>query len=111
MPKLLISVRDWNTEAFARTLKNELEHLPAGTLPLDKGVAQGGMVDDSNVTATILHTDEDEHTIQAKVGIFFTEIVINCGCGDVPMETNVYCVLQISIDKTTGQAEFEVLQD
>jgi hypothetical protein len=111
MPRLINSLRDWNTNTFTRTLKNELEHIQAGTLPLDKGVAQGGYVDDSNVTATVLHTDEDVHTIQAKVGIFFTEIVINCGCGDTPMETNAYCVLQVSIDKTTGQAEFEVLQD
>ena len=111
MQKLLNSLHAWQSEAFNETLKNELEQLEPGVLPLDKAVSQGGYVDDSHITATVLHADEDEHAIQARVGIFFTEIVINCGCGDDPMETNAYCVMQIRIDKTTGQAEFEVLQD
>jgi len=111
MPRLINSLRDWNSNTFTRTLKNELEHMQAGTLPLDKGVAQGGYVDDSNITATILSFSDNETIIQANVGIFFTEIVVNCGCGDDPMPTNAYCMLQVSIDKTTGHAEFEVLPD
>lgn len=111
MPKLLNSLHAWGSDSFFQTLKNELEQLEPGVLPLNKAVLQGGYVDDSRITATVLHANEDEHAIQARVGIFFTEIVINCGCGDDPMETNAYCLLQISIDKTTGQAEFEVLHD
>jgi len=111
MPRLLNSLRAWNLDTFAQTLKDELEHLQAGTLPLDKGVAQGGFVDDNDISATILNFSDNEAAIQANVGIFFTEIVINCGCGDDPFETNAYCEMHISIDKTTGQAEFEVLQD
>lgn len=111
MPEFLNSLRAWNTNSFTQTLKNELEHLPANTLPLEKGVAQGGLVDDSNITATVLNYSDNEATIQANVGIFFTEIVINCGCGDDPFETNAYCEMHISIDKTTGLTEFEVLQD
>jgi len=111
MPELLNSLKAWNTNNFAQTLKAEIEHLPAGILHLEKGVAQGGLVDDSNITTTILNFSDNEATIQANVGIFFTEIVINCGCGDDPFETNAYCEMHISIDKTTGQAEFEVLQD
>ena len=111
MPKLLNSLHVWRSESFIQTLKNELEQLESGVLPLDKAVLQGGYVDDSHITATVLHADEDEQAIQARVGIFFTEIVINCGCGDDPMETNAYCVLQIRIDKTTGQTYFEVVED
>jgi len=109
MPKLANSLHDWNTDVFSRTLKHELEHLPAGTLPLEKGVAQAGMVDDSNITATILNFSDNDKMIQAKVGIFFTEIVINCGCGDDPMPTNAYCEMRITIDKTTAKTEFNIL--
>jgi hypothetical protein len=111
MPELLNSLRDWNTHAFRLTLKSELEHLPSGTLPLDKGVAQGGFVDDNNISATILSVTDTEAEIKARVGIFFTEIVINCGCGDHPMPTNAYCEMQLNIDKTTAQTEFKLLQN
>jgi hypothetical protein len=111
MPEFLNSLHTWQTESFSKTLKKELEQLEPGVLPLDKAVVQGGYVDDSHITATILHADEDEQAIHARAGIFFTEIVINCGCGDDPMETNAYCQMRIHINKTTGQAEFEVTQD
>ena len=109
MPELVNSLRDWNTDAFSRTLKHELEHLPSGSLPLERGVSQGGMVDDSNLAATVLSFNENAAVIQAKAGIFFTEIMINCGCGDDPMPTNAYCEIQISIDKATAGTRFDIL--
>ena len=109
MPKLANSLHDWNTDVFSRTLKHELEHLPSGSLPLERGVSQGGMIDDSNIAATVLSFNENETIIQAKAGIFFTEIMINCGCGDDPMPTNAYCEIQISIDKATAETQFDIL--
>ena len=88
----------------------ELEQLASGSLPLEKAVTQGGYVDDSHITATVLHADADAGAIHARAGIFFTEIVINCGCGDDPMETNAYCEMRIRVDKTTGQADFELVK-
>lgn len=111
MITLLNSLHAWQSASFLQILKAELEQLAPGSLPLDKAVNQGGYVDDSHITATILSTEESAQTIHARAGIFFTEIVINCGCGDDPMETNTYCELRISIDKTSGQADFAVLQD
>lgn len=111
MIKLLNALGTWQSASFPQTLKTELEQLEPGSLPLNKAVTQGGYVDDSHITATILSAKESVQTIHARAGIFFTEIVINCGCGDDPMETNAYCELQISIDKTSGQAEFAVLDD
>ena len=111
MPELPHSLSAWNSPAFAQTLKSELEHLLPGTLPLDKGVTQGGMVDDSEITATIINFHDSATLIQAKVGIFFTEIVINCGCGDDPMPTNAYCEMQVLIDKTHAATEFKIIQD
>ena len=111
MPELYNSLQAWRSNNFVQALKEELEHLPPGTLPLDKGVTQGGLVDDSNITATILNYTDNETSIEANVGIFFTEIVINCGCGDDPFETNAYCEIHIVINKTTRQSEFMSAQD
>jgi hypothetical protein len=101
-------VRTWNSAAFPGALKADVEHLPSGTLPLAEGTTQGGYVDDSKITATVLSTTEDARDIVAHLGIFFIEIVVNCGCGDDPMEQNAYCEMDVRIDKATGAAEFSV---
>lgn len=111
MPKLINSLRDWKSASFTQTLKNEISSLGSGTLPLGKGISQGGYVDDSNLATTVLHVADDERAIHARVGIFFTEIVGSCGCGAEPMPQNAYCEMRISIDKTSAEAEFEVIPD
>ena len=111
MTKFTNSLRDWKSGSFTQTLKSEIENLKTGSLPLNKGVFQGGYIDDSNLAITVLSFTDDEKSIQAKVGIFFTEIVACCGCGDEPMEQNAYCKMRISIDKTTAEAEFAVTPD
>ena len=54
---------------------------------------------------------EFDDMIEGSVGVFFTEIVINCGCGDEPMPTNAYCELQLSIDKNTVAVRFAIVTD
>ncbi len=107
-PELHKTVHAWGSDSFFQILKEELEQLDTGVLPLQQGVTQGGFVGEHLITATILHADDDAQTIHAKAGIFFTEIVINCGCGADPMEANAYCELRIRIDKTSARAEFEI---
>lgn len=102
--KLPGSMRDWKSDAFSRTLKRELEDLGSGELPLDQATTQGGYVDDSDITATILGVVEQDAAIVARVGIFFTEIVINCGCGADPMPVTAYCELQVAIDTIDAAA-------
>ena len=109
MFKLPNTLRDWNSVTFNQTLKAELESLPVGSLPLAKGTSEGGYVDDSNLSVTVLQTHDDEQYIQAKLGIFFTEIMICCGCGDDPTPKNAYCEMQVQIDKSTADAHFTVL--
>lgn len=109
MPKLPDSARAWPLDSFAQTLKREIEHLPPGTLPLDKGVSQGGHVDDSRITAIFLRAKDDASAIQAEVGIFFGEIVAGCSCGDDPQTQNAYCEVRVRIEKSTGEAVFNVI--
>ena len=110
MSKLLDALQQSQPGLLEKTLKHELENLPAGTLPLEKGTSRGGFVDDSDISVTVITVKQAENSMQAKVGVFFTEIIVGCGCGDDPMPENAYCEMLISIDRTTFAAKFEVIQ-
>lgn len=109
MIQLPTSSRVWSEESFARTLKQELENLPQGSLPLARATTQGGYVDDANICCSILSFESRGTTIRAKVGVFFTEIVIGCGCGDDPFEQNAYCEMMVEIDKHTASANTRII--
>lgn len=106
MTKLFNSLSDWGSESFKKTLKQELESLEDGVLPLDNAICQGGKADGSNIAALINSTTETNTEVQVKVGIFFDEIIAGCNCGDDPMAENTYCDLLVSINKTTAEASF-----
>ena len=110
MLKFPVAVSSWASDSFKQTLKSEIESLKTGSLPLQNGISQGGYVDDSNITATILSASDDHSVIRAKVGIFFTEIVGGCNCNDDPVEINAYCEIIINIDKATANADIDALQ-
>jgi len=103
------SVEDFHSTDFQATLKQQIKSLPSGSLPLEKGMAQGGYVDDSDIEVTILSSDETVELITVKLGVFFTEIVINCGCGDDPMSINAYCDMQMFINKKSYTATFSII--
>lgn len=109
MPKLTESLQQWPSADFNTTFKRELENLAAGTLPLDTATLQCGMVDDSDISVTIISTDQDETCIRAKVAVFFTEIVAGCVCGDEPTAENAHCEMLIRIDKSSAEVEFELI--
>jgi hypothetical protein len=111
MAKFLNAVRDWNTDAFAQSLKREVANLGKGVLPLDKGVAYGGTVDDSDLTVSVLHSRDDGTALEARVGVFFTEVIGGCSCGDDPTPLPAYCELRIRIDKATAEAAIALMPD
>lgn len=94
--------------ACATALKEELTALPTGSLPLDEGTSQGGYVDDRGVVVTVLRVCGDAAAVQARIGVFFTEIIASCGCGDEPQATNAYCELEVRIDRQTAAAVFTI---
>ncbi len=108
MTQLTHSLKNWGSEDFKKTLKQELEALEDGTLPLDQAICQGGKADGSKISALINSATEKDTTIQVKVGVFFDEIIAGCNCGDDPMSENTYCDLMVSIDKTTAEAHFAI---
>ena len=106
MSKLIKALNSWGTDEFSRTLKQEIETLESGILPLELAICQGGQVDDSDISALINRITENETTILVKVGIFFHEIIAGCNCGDDPMAENTYCEILVSIDKITADTDF-----
>jgi len=111
MPALTQSLMAWNTDGFSSTLKRELEALGPKHLPLGQGTSQGGYIGEENISVSANRFMESNDMIEGSVAVFFTEIVINCGCGDEPMPTNAYCELQLSINKNTATASFAVITD
>jgi hypothetical protein len=91
-------------DGAARAIKRWIESLEPGVLPLGRCAVRGGLVDDSAVTATVISVVEGEGLIEARVGVFFMEVVGGCSCGDDPAAENAYCELRLSIDRQTGEA-------
>jgi hypothetical protein len=111
MPRFPRTLLADGVEACKTALKSELESLDRGTLPLASGTRQGGLIDDSRISATILEIHDGTDCLQARVGVFFTEIVGGCSCGDEPVSGPAYCSLSISIDTKTAEARFDPLPE
>jgi len=111
MPKLLDVLQQWPSGAFNAALKQRLEALPAGSLPLEHGVTRCGIVDDSHISVTVINTRQLENGVEARIGIFFTEIVAGCVCGEDPTAENAYLELLVTIDQITGDTQFEPIPE
>jgi len=111
MPKFIDAVRDWPTDTFALSLKRELMALGSGVLPLGKGVAYGGVVDDSNLAVSILRSTDAGSAIVVRVGVFFTEVIAGCNCDEDPLSIPAYCELHINIDKLSAEADMTLVPD
>ena len=103
------AVATWNKQSFKKVLKNELEALPSGSLPLALATTQGGLVDDSDISVSVISSKEVEGAITVKVGVFFYEVISGCNCDDDPEAFNTRCELEVSIDKETAIATFELI--
>jgi hypothetical protein len=102
------------TPAFLETLKQEVEDLGAGHLPLQQGLSTGSYAIDDGLQAMILSVSEGPTTIQVRVGLFYSGIIAGCSCADDPTpvdEVTEYCEVQLSIDKATGETTVAPLSD
>ncbi len=110
-PRFAGALLDWGTPRFDQTLKNEIEALEVACLPLSRGTGSGGRIDGSDLAVTVISARENGLTVQARVGVFFTEIVGGCSCGDEPFSQPAYCMLQVTIEKQTACAGFELIDE
>ncbi|MDR9436481.1 MAG: hypothetical protein RI563_06350 [Thiohalophilus sp.] len=111
MLKLLHTIEQHEPDALIQTLKRELESGVGANLPLDQGTGEGGYSDATDLQVTVLGIDQDDRMLHARIGVFFTEIVANCSCGDEPERKPAYCRMQLSIDRSTGAATASVIAD
>ena len=95
LPRTIQAWPDGNVE---RILKEEIESLSQGSLPLHEYTTRGGMVDDNNISVTVLSIEEVDRRLQAKIGVFFIEKVGGCNCHDDPLEENAYAELVLLIE-------------
>lgn len=107
--RLVAALRDWGTPRFEQTLKHTLEQLAPADLPLSRARNAGGLIEDTRLAVTVISTDAALQAIHVRLGIFFSELVGGCSCGDEPYSQPVYCQLQVSIDRQTAEASFELL--
>jgi len=95
---------------FEDTLKADLLQ-NRSALPLAQCTLSGGMIDDSELAVSILSCNETGSLIQGNIAVFFTEIVICCGCGDDPQPQSVNGLMQFELDKRSADIRFTVIED
>jgi hypothetical protein len=114
MIRLPHSLNAWGTPAFGAALKQEIEQLDAGQLPLQQGLSASSHVTDRPFQAMIIGASEDAGLLRVKAGIFYTGVIAGCSCADDPTpvnELNEYCVLQFDIDTTTAETTVTLLAE
>ena len=104
----------WNSPAFRDVLKDEIEQLDAGSLPLQQGLSQGSYASHDDISVMLISTTATADCIRATAGIHFTGIVAGCNCADDPTPVAghaEYCELQFDIDRQTAETTITLLQD
>lgn len=111
MLKLLRTIQQQDPGTLLQTLKEELESGVGESLPLDQATLEGGYCEPKGLEVTVLGIQQNEATLQARIGVFFTEIVANCSCGDEPMEKPAYCQMSLIIDRVSGETTARIIGD
>lgn len=111
MPRLPLSLQAWDTPAFVPTLKAEIEALPPDSLPLEAATTQGGRVGGERVTVSVLRAEDAGDAIRVRLGVFFTEVVGGCSCGEEAVALQARCELRVEIAKDDAAARFTLLPE
>lgn len=112
--KLTKSLSAWGYPDFKTVLQKEIQTIDPALLPLQKGLSLSSYVSEKPFHVTILNVNDSDKLITAKTGIFYTGIIAGCSCADDPTpqdEQQEYCEIQFSIDKTSAQVTFFLLDD
>ena len=75
MLRLSKSLSAWGTPAFEEILKEEIERLDVGVLPLQQGLSRGGYSDGEGLSVMIIGISDEPTLIRAKTGVFYTAII------------------------------------
>ena len=114
MLQLPQTLKTWDTPTGKDTLKAEIEALDSQQLPLQQGLTQSSYVSDEPFRAMVISVGEQDGRLQAKLGIFYSGIIAGCNCADDPTPVDTtpeYCVIEVDIDKTSGEASVSLAPD
>ena len=114
MIKLTKILDVWGTPDFESVLKNEIQELDHGLLPLQEGLSQSSYVSDGDIKVMILDTTETRDVIRVKTGVFYAGIIAGSCCADDPSPPNEqteYCEVQFDICKQTAETSITILRD
>lgn len=109
LPRTLLA---WPNPQREAVLKQELEQLDPGLLPLREAMARGNQVAVEPVRVLVLATGEDGDGYGARVGLLFASLIGGCQCADDPSPLEAlpeYAELEIRIDRLTGAAQWWLL--
>jgi hypothetical protein len=110
LPELL---QAWDTPDFRTVLKQQVESLPPGQLPLQQGLTQSSYALDAPVTAVLVGSEAQPDRLRLRVGLFYQGIVAGCNCADDPTPVepqNEYCEVWLEIDRATGEATLRLAE-
>lgn len=96
---------------MAIRLQQALMELPPGSLPLHHGCLQGGWVDDSDLSLSMLGNSFEGDRAVVRVGVFFSEVVGGCNCHDDPVNNNAYAVVEVRLDGRQNIVSYRALDD
>jgi hypothetical protein len=108
IPRLPRALAAFGTPGFAATLKQELLALDPALLPLDQATCQGGLADTENLDLTVLAAGPENGRLVARIGVFFTEVVGGCSCGDEPLCATAYGQFRVVIDRRDASVRFSL---
>lgn len=114
MMRLPESLAVWGSAGFERVLKQELERLDAGSLPLQQGLTGSSVALGDRLEVMVIGVGDDAERIRVTVGVFYAGLVAGCSCADDPTPVEAqseYCELLITIDKATGAASARLVPD
>lgn len=87
---------------MADILSREIASLPDDSLPLVG--EQGGRIDPDSIGVTLLSRASEPGRVELVIGVFFTEIIGGCSCGEEPFSSPGYRELRLRIDRASGGA-------
>ncbi len=97
-------------QALDGCLVAALKDLPPGSLPLGECCNQGGLADDSTASFSVLAIRREPRHVVARVGVFFIEVIGGCSCHDDPVRANAYCLIEVAVRRSDGQATVTPLE-
>ncbi len=111
---LPLSLKAYKTPTFASVLKKELRALNADLLPLQQGLQNSSYAISDKLAVTVLAITEDAYSIKIKAGLLYNGIIAGCSCADDPTpldETNEYCDVLLTINKSTAASNAALIND